>query len=299
MTGKASSKPAFVGTGELYSDASKSWSTTEFVIVVIILTGVFACYGGIAKGKFLYDDWPFVRDNQVIRQIWPVQRFFTSRYAFSDCGTFNIYRPLTPLSYAINLKIHGLNEFGFHMTNILLHCGCSLMLFVVLRRMFGNTLLAGLSAIIFAVHPASTESVSWIAQRSGLLSLLFFLLAIRLHQAAIYNIPRRNRMLAWTVLMYACSAFSKEMGITLPAVLLAHDMLLVNKSRRLSRRTAFAYYGALAGVAVIFLVARTLVIGGIAQQSWYGGTIYKNILLVIASIGFYVRLAVWPATCWA
>ena len=90
--------------------------------------------------------------------------------------------------------------------------------------MFGGSLAAGLPAIIFALHPANTESVSWIAQRAGLLSLLFFLLAFRLHQEAISRLLHRNAMLAGAVVMYAFSVFSKEMGITLPAVLLAHDM---------------------------------------------------------------------------
>ena len=283
------------GPGELLPEtAGKRLGVMDWVVMAAILAAVAVSYRGVVHGEFVYDDVQFVKENRVIRQVMPIKRFFTLREAYSPHGHFSVYRPLTPLSYAVELKFHGGNVEGFHVTNIVLHGMCAVLVFVVLRKMFGSPLAAGLPALLFAVDPANTESVSYIAQRAGLLSLLFFLIGFRLHQGAMEGTTRRNLMLAGVVAMYALSVFSKEMGITLPAVLLMYDFLLVERTKRPPRWDRLIYYGALAWVAVCYMLMRTHLLGVVAQQYWHGGTIYKNALLVLASLGFYTRLAFWP-----
>ena len=98
--------------------------------------------------------------------------------------------PLTALSLYLNYLTAGEENFVFHarLTNILLHCGSALLFFALLRRLHWQgkeipPVWAGITALIFAIHPQRVESVVWIAERkdalamcAGLGALLFFLL---------------------------------------------------------------------------------------------------------------------------
>ena len=166
----------------------KGLGIADWAVMGVIALGVAVSYRGALHGEFMLDDRSFVMENQVIKQVLPIERFFTSREAYASTAHFPVYRPLTPLSYALELKLHGMGVEGFHLTNIVLHGCCAVMVFVVLRRMLGSTVGAGVPALLFAVHPANVESVAWVAQRAGLLSLLFFLVAMR---PSLSPLPRR------------------------------------------------------------------------------------------------------------
>ncbi len=69
-----------------------------------------------------------------------------------------------------------MNPTGYHITNLLLHVAASLLIWVTLRKL--SLPGAFWAVMIFSVHPVNVESVAWIAQRKGLLAMLFFLLSI-------------------------------------------------------------------------------------------------------------------------
>lgn len=61
-------------------------------------------------------------------------------WAFSARGTAESanWHPLTWLSLMLDVELFGVEAYGFHLTNILLHAANTLLLFVVLLRMTGN-----------------------------------------------------------------------------------------------------------------------------------------------------------------
>ena len=59
---------------------------------------------------------------------------------------------------------------------MLLHIAACLLIWAILRQL--SIPGAFLAALLFAVHPVNVESVAWIAQRKGLLAMVFFLLSI-------------------------------------------------------------------------------------------------------------------------
>ena len=52
------------------------------------------------------------------------------------------------------------------------------LLFLLLRRMTEAFLRSALVAFLFALHPLHVESVAWVAQRSEVLSALFWFLTL-------------------------------------------------------------------------------------------------------------------------
>lgn len=66
----------------------------------------------------------------------------------------------------------------FHLASLLLHAGCGLVVFRILRRMVTRDVAAFAGALCFLIHPLQVESVAWVSETRGLLSTFFSLIAI-------------------------------------------------------------------------------------------------------------------------
>ena len=88
------------------------------------------------------------------------------------------WHPLTVLSHMVDCQLFGLNPWGHHLTNVLLHALNAGLVFVLLQQMTGAMWRSLLVAALFAVHPLRVESVAWVAERKDVLSGCFGLLAL-------------------------------------------------------------------------------------------------------------------------
>src|SRR4029077_13655285 len=92
----------------------------------------------------------------------------------------DLYRPLTVLSLAWNMRYAGSRE-GVRIVNALLHVLATLALLELFQRVCSN--LGGdgpwtiFGAALFAVHPLASEAVLWAVGRAEILASLFGLLA--------------------------------------------------------------------------------------------------------------------------
>ena len=137
--------------------------------VALIVVAAFVVYLPSLNGGFIFDDEALVINNSIINasdglyRIW----FTTEPYEYY------------PVAYSMSwceLRLWGMNPTGYHVTNFILHVIESLLIWIILRKLFIPG--AFLAAFIFAVHPVNVESVAWIAQWRNTRAMLFFLLSI-------------------------------------------------------------------------------------------------------------------------
>ena len=153
------------------------------LLYLVIAIVSFLVYYNALNNDFVFDDESVVQNNQSILTLANIPKFFTAEEGFHKViGRY--YRPVVSSLYAVDYAIWGMNPFGFHLTNVIIHVIASLLLLMVLMKLFGdykNGLLAALiGALIFAVHPIHTEAVSWISGRTDSLATLFFFFIISL-----------------------------------------------------------------------------------------------------------------------
>ena len=90
----------------------------------------------------------------------------------------NNWHPLTALSHMAVCQMCGLNPWGHHLANVLLHALNAGLVFALLQRMTGAAWRSLLVAALFAFHPLRVESVAWVTERKDVLSGFFGLLAL-------------------------------------------------------------------------------------------------------------------------
>lgn len=126
------------------------------------------------------------------------------------------YRPLLGLSQYIDRKLWLMDGSFMHLENILFHLVNSVLVYILafmamIRLSFKtDSLLPFVAALIFAIHPISTESVCWISGRTDVMACNFILLsAIFLFR---YQENRKKRNLFYSGAAVLLSLFAKEVA---------------------------------------------------------------------------------------
>lgn len=194
-------------------------------IPVILVAMAFAAFGQSLWQDFApIDDTLLVRENLAVRGL----SWANIVYVFTHYDP-EIYIPVTFLSFQINYVLGGLDPYGFHLGNLLMHIGNAMLVFALLKRLVRSDYLAFLGATIFAVHPLHTEAVVWIAGRKDLLSTFFYLLTLI---AYLRHRDGMRGMYLLSILFAVLAMLSKAMAMTLPAVLILLDWYLPFDTRR-------------------------------------------------------------------
>ncbi len=224
------------------SYSRKQFSHRSWIVAFFIFFLTFLVYVPALKNDFIWDDALYISDNILIRSLSfaSINKMLVSFHAGN-------WHPLTWLSLAVDYCFWGLNPFGYHLTNILLHGLNALLLFCVTMQLLtrGKTineiasqspkeplnpttslLAAGATALLFGLHPIHVESVVWIAERKDLLCALFYLLTISCYLTYTSSPIERNRCFWFLVcvVLFILALMSKPMAVTLPLTLLLLDI---------------------------------------------------------------------------
>ena len=152
--------------------ATKDWRSGRWIPVLLALA-ILLVFWPITRAEFVnYDDPDYVTQNEHIRGLTG------SNLAWAMRSLFIYWQPLTWISYMVDYDLYGLKASGFHWTSLVLHVANSLVLLLVLERLTGYRWRSLFVTVLFAFHPLHVETVAWIAERKGLLSTLFWFLAL-------------------------------------------------------------------------------------------------------------------------
>ncbi|HTR45401.1 MAG TPA: tetratricopeptide repeat protein [Thermodesulfovibrionales bacterium] len=228
----------------------------------------FLIYLSSLRNDFIreWDDKTYVYNNPHIRSF----DFDFIKWAFSDFYQAN-WHPLTWISHGLDYAIWGLNPAGHHLTNIILHASNTALVVLISARLIercregtapgealarlkgqGILIAAGVTGLLFGLHPIHVESVAWVAERKDLLCALFFLLSVTTYlkySGAVSADPAspspfRRRDYLITLPFFILALLSKPMAVSLPVVLLILDWCPLGRIRSLrSFRTVLVEKG--------------------------------------------------------
>ncbi len=284
----------------------------SFYCFLIIIVVTFAVYYNSLSNEFVFDDESVIQNNASIQDLSNIPKFFTADEGFHKViGRY--YRPIVSSTYAIDYAIWGLNPYGFHLTNIIIHIISCLLLFKILLTLFWRykyrSLFALLSTLIFAVHPIHTEAVSWVSGRTDSLVTLFFFASFLFYIEftkeqqfqkgnVLQTITKRNYFFLFlSILFYAIGLLTKEMIITLPVIIFLYDLVYRKKNMKYIKQNISVYILFIA-VTVVYLIARYLLLENIPERENYLYFFGKNYMVtyatMIKTIPVYFRLLFAP-----
>lgn len=224
--------------------------------VVFIISVLCFCVS--YDGDFVFDDNEAILGNNDLLPETPLSNLFINDFwgnKLDSKTSHKSYRPLTVLSFRFSYYLGGLSPPWFHIPNIVLHGIVSVLLLLVFSVLFGGYEVDSntekvqfkaaksglLCALLFAVHPIHTESVSGVVGRADLLCALLFLSSFLLyikscaqelheddnkliiHRPSSFSV---SYMLG-SMLLCFLSVFCKEQGITVIGICSAYDIILV------------------------------------------------------------------------
>jgi protein O-mannosyl-transferase len=266
----------------------KSFLNLGIIILVLILFS----YANTLNSPLNFDD------HAVLQQIK-----FLGLNAYHTIPPIK-YRHLFFLSFSLNHSQNGLEPFGYHLTNITFHFLTSLvLLFIVFFTLKHGTSwkekhargIAGLTAMLFAINPLNTETVTYISGRASgmagffyLLSILFFILG------SLKKFSGKTLLFnAFALIAFTAALLSKETSLTLPAVLILYDLCFMKSAHWVSfkNRIVLLYLPIVFSLFTLlsFLPSMQLMI-----KTWAGKFDLNYSLAQTQIIGYAFKLCFFP-----
>lgn len=232
-----------------------------------------AVYLNSLGGALFFDDVmavlknPLVHDGDVAAIV--------SRPSWNGGIRDKLWRPTTTLTFAVNYALHGPAPAGYHLGNLLLHAGVSVLVLIVFARTTVVPRAALAAALLFATHPIHTEAVASVVGRAELIAAAGFFLAWLLWLEAddAERAPAGSRRIPAGVLVVAAVAAyfvgmgGKENAVVLPGVLVLVDVMRAKDGSAIATLRRHApRYAALVGAAALFTVLRRSIVGHITRH---------------------------------
>lgn len=191
-----------------------------FLPLITLCAATLTIYFGALRGGFHYDDSITILGNTHLEHWWTFVGHLD-----------HMVRPVLYATFLFDRSLYGTNPAGYHLLNLLLHLGSGLLIYRILSRAVTEEirLVPFLTALLFLIHPITTETVTYISGRASGLMAFFYLFAFFLyikvseHQDST---KLRRLYLSGSVLMLILSLGSKETAVTFPLALLLWDLLM-------------------------------------------------------------------------
>ncbi len=269
-----------------------------FWFIAFFVLGVIG-YANSFQGTFIFDDFPLIVENPKIQHIFPLENLID-----------NSRRPLVYLSLSLNYQLNGLNPFGYHLFNLIIHLLTALVFFGLLNQtlltknlrhkyLADAPWLSGIISLIWLVHPLQTQSVTYIIQRSESLMGLFY--ALTLYGAIrAYGETKGRLWMLLTILFCLLGTITKEAMVTAPIMVLLYDRFFIFDSiKQAFNKRKFLYSGlSLSWFLMIFFLIFTSTEESIpsAGLTFKEGQPFTYLLNQPRVMLHYLKISFWPVS---
>jgi tetratricopeptide (TPR) repeat protein len=227
------------------------------------------------------------------------------------------WHPLTWTTFGLDYVLYGLDGAKFHRVGLWMHAATVVALYWValalLRwvrgwldediapsREIALRVCAAFAALAWGLHPLRVESVAWLTERRDVLSTFFLLLSVLAYLRLCAEPERWARWLALSLLAYAASLLCKAWGMTLPALLVALDLLVlrrrsadsprpVSMSRLVHEKLAYVPLAVFCAVQAARAQGQIAAVVGLGEHG-----LWKRIAQASYGLVWYPLKTLWP-----
>lgn len=263
-------------------------------VILAVITSINSLWNSFAS-----DDLEQVLSNPFIKRLGNLPAAFTSSvWSFTAADIiFTVdpyFRPIFSSLFTLNYALFGTAPWGWHLVNVLIHAGVTLLVFFVAREVTERTWVAALTAMLFAVHPAHAESVAWVSGVTDPLMTLLLLPAFYFYLR--YRRQGARYLFACALGFFFLALLSKETALALPVVVAYCELFhfkeeapLTQRLVRASRLLAF-----FAIPAVLYFLMRYHALGALVFSGQPRYPLVASLLTVPLAILKYLGMMLIP-----
>jgi len=217
------------------------------------------------------------------------------------------YRPILGVSFWVDKNVFLINPFWMHLENVLFHLISILLIFFIARLLFTENKTQPnyfplFTALLWGLHPLTTESVNWISGRTDLLAGMFIFGAtlLILH----YRKSQRKTYLLFAAIASLLAMLSKEVAVAfIPGAVLILFALPVSTqtNSKSSNNRLFILFATLAATIPLALFFMIRTGATISNSSRIGLTLQymdinpvHSLMLFCRALGFYIKKIFFP-----
>jgi tetratricopeptide (TPR) repeat protein len=256
-------------------------------------------YAGSIRNPLLYDDRTLLDNRWLLEEAGPASVFRHDYWHGTRHEGSDLYRPLTVLSLAWNMRVSPTKE-GVRAVNVATHAAAVLALLWMLGAMVSPS-AAWIGAALFAVHPLASEAVLWAVGRAeivaAILGILAFALFVRLERE---RGPGGYRLALSLAAFFAALCFKESAAAWL--VLGAAWVALRPRREKLEAKIVALRAASYVGVFVTYLGLRASAIGWgrhappFVDNPLVDADVATRVANAILLLGRYLAKMLWPRT---
>lgn len=287
-------------------------------LALLLIAGASVYAPGLSGG-FIFDDFPNLLDNPALRD--PASGLSWLWQAATGFAAGPTRRPLTMLSFAVQVRETGFNPWPMKAVNLLIHLSNGALVFFLVRRLAlrvakqrGWTsrpeVLALATAAAWLLAPVNVSSVLYVVQRMELLATLFSLAGLIGYvfgRECLLAGDRRGLVWCWTGLVAGTGVgtLAKESAVLTPLYALVVEVVVyrfrtADGQREKHLFVLYAFLLVIPGILGLMWLAPGLLWGrsyagrpfDLAQRLWTEGRVLWSYIAWIffphpSALGFY------------
>jgi len=254
--------------------AEKRWHFWAAVATLVIVP--FILYWPSMHAPFIFDDLGYITENTAVKH--NLTKYLLDRVVKDDVYSVVASRPIVFVTLRMNYLLGGLNVGGYHLTNIILHVMCTLVVFILSLRILAilnlnrRLAISTMIGFLFAIHPINSEVAAYISHRSESIATFFYLTVL------LCFTFESNVLLITGALLFTLGLLSKETVATIPVMLLLLDyFILSNRDASAIVKHRFRH-GLFWAILLGFLLARYFIQGQLGDMAQVTNQVWTPIL---------------------
>lgn len=238
----------------------------KWIIISLIVIAVVLPYFNIFSNQFAYDDKDFFLNWQGIKSV-DIDLFFTG-----DAPMYfhHAYRPIRSVIQSVVYQFSNTNPFGYHVFAIVIHFLNVVLVYLISKKIL-NKIIGLISAVVFAVLPIHTMSVTFMAAIFNTIGILFLLISFYLY--ILFQESKDKKYFYSSLILALIAFFTYELTLILFLLIILYDLCF----KRITKSQIKYYFSYFSG-AILFLIIRFYVLKDIYIEKF------------LTEIGFFSRM---------
>ena len=298
----------------IHSHTNRSVSYCRIVVFSVIALSILilSIYSNSFDCSWHFDDEPNITDNPNLHLkelTW--QNLKRALYSDRNNPAFP-YRPVACLTFALNHYFGGINVFGYHLVNLLIHMISSifLLLFIYhtlnlpsLRAKYApqSYFIALLATTLWAINPVQTQAVTYIVQRMASMAGMFYIMSMYFYLRARTTDTKPKKILLFIAcfISFLMALGSKENAAMLPLSIFLYEILIFQQIAKQNFRKYGMLLLILSGAILVLGFAYIYIKGGYVFSFLDGYrnrpfTLAQRLLTEPRILVFYITLFLYP-----